>query len=63
MIRRSKERGVRAEVLRRVRGLEVKCVALEREICSLALGDRLRDAMRRIAQLEEQEHAGRRRAS
>lgn len=45
--------GVRNLVLRKVRGLELRCEWLEREVNALALTDRLAQAFRRISELEE----------
>lgn len=60
---RSKTRGTRAEVLAKIRGLEIRCEALEHAVNLLAYGDQLRRAIRRIAELEEQTERKHRRAS
>jgi len=49
--------GVRTDVLLRVRALEGRCEALEREMDTLALAERLRQAMMRIAELEREADA------
>ena len=55
-VRRSDRKGVRAEALQRIDALEARCGILERDVCALGIAEKLRQALTRISDLEEQLH-------